>query len=104
VQYQVALTEYDNFARQPTIEDGFTEQGNGNFTAGPPFNNPGAGTAFLLPGGEQRSSAWSVSFDSEETSLTASAVPEPATLVLTSLALLACSRFLRKRAGRNPNS
>src|SRR4051812_48880370 len=45
-QYLVVLTEYDNVSFGPLshFSDGFTEQGQGNFTARPPFNPP-------LPGG-----------------------------------------------------
>jgi hypothetical protein len=75
--YLVVLTEYDNFANGPTYADGFTEDGMGNFTANPPFNNPLPG-GFYLPGGEQRTSNWSVTFDSADaTGLVV--LPEPAT-------------------------
>jgi hypothetical protein len=103
-QFIVALTQYDNFAFQPTLADGFTEQGNLNFTAELPFNNPIPGGQFLLPGGEQRTSAWTVQFSSTET-LTASqvgaAVPEPAAIFLTAAGLLACCGFGRRKAIRN---
>jgi hypothetical protein len=89
VQYNVALTQYDNYAVQPNLSDGFVRQGTGNFTAELPFNNPMPGARFLLPGGEQRTGNWTVQFSSDEDSLAADQVPEPATLFLGASALAA---------------
>ena len=100
-QYIVALTQYDNFAVQPTLADGFVQQGNGNFTATLPFNNPTPGGSFLLPGGEQRTSDWAVEFTSADPTLSAQTVPEPSTLFLTGAAFVACwNRFRRKNSSK----
>jgi hypothetical protein len=80
--YYVALTQYDNYALQPTLNDGFSQQGNGNFTATLPFNLPTPGGKFLLPGGEQRTGAWAVQFDSADPTLQAQQIPEPQSWLL----------------------
>jgi len=96
--YLVTLTEDDNFPIGPTLADGFTEQGNGNFTAQPPFNPVVPGGAFLLSGPVQRTADWALTIQSAEPTLTASQVPsqvpEPSTVVLllTSGGLLALRR------------
>jgi PEP-CTERM motif len=81
-QYLITLTQDDNFPLGPTLQDGFLEQGNGNFTAQPPFNLPVPGGAFLLAGGVQRTGDWAVSIQSADPTLTASAIPEPSTIGL----------------------
>jgi len=98
-QYIIALTEYDNLAVGPTLDDGFTEQGNGNFTATLPFNLPAPGGSFLLPGGEQRTANWAISFSSPDPTLAAAQVPEPASgfLLMGGIALLAGWKKLRKQ-------
>jgi len=93
----VALTEYDNFAVQPMLEDGFSQQGNGNFTADAPFNNPTPGGSFLLPGGEQRTSSWAVEFSSADPELEATALPEPSTFGLFLGGAAALSYWRRRR-------
>ena len=91
--YLIVLTQYDNFPIG-NLADGFTEQGNGNFTAIPPFNNPGFGTSFLLPGPEQRTGQWAVTIQSDDPTLTGGMVPEPASawLVVVGVAGLLCRR------------
>ena len=95
--YIIALTEYDNFALGPTINDGFLEQGNGNFTAAPPFNNPVPGGSFLLPGDIQRTANWSLNFQSADPSLTAIqlTVPEASTAALCLGGFLLLAGFRR---------
>jgi len=84
--YLIALTEDDNVPLGPTFADGFKEQGNGNFTAQPPFNPPVPGGKFLLSGPVQRTGDWAVTIQSAEPTLTAtqvpSQVPEPSTLAM----------------------
>ena len=82
MKYLVVLTQYDNVSPGPgyNFSDGFSEQGNGNFTADLPFNLPTPGGSFLLPGGEQRTNQWAVTFSSDEETLTL--VPEPGTVGL----------------------
>jgi len=101
-RYTIALTEYDNFPLGTTLAEGFSETGNGNFTAKLPFNNPVPGGKFLLPGGRQLTGNWSITFTSAEPTLTASAVPEPGSLVLLlagCAGMLACRGALRKSRG-----
>lgn len=103
--YTVALTEYDNFAVGPTLADGFFEAGNGDFTAQPPFNIPGIGTAFLLPSAsiaaDQRTGDWALTLESTEPTLASpagSTVPEPSMglLCLAGFALVVGrKRFLK---------
>jgi hypothetical protein len=78
--YIVALTQYGNDANGPTLEDGFKEQGNGNYTAFPPYNPDMPGSSFLNPGPEQRTPDWTVQFDSAAPGLVVA--PEPSTFVL----------------------
>jgi hypothetical protein len=98
--YIIALTQYDNYANGNFIggnlSDGFVEQGNGNFTADLPFNNPVPGGSFLLPGGGQRTGSWSISFTSADPSLTV--VPEPGSGVL----LLAGAGLVAWKRSRKP--
>ncbi len=61
--YTVVLTEYDNLPNGPTLANGFSEEGNGNFTGGPFFLNAGSGY--------QRNGNW-------ELDVPGTPVPEPA--------------------------
>ena len=88
-QYVIALTEYDNFpvasGDNGNLSEGFTEAGNGNFTAAPPFNNYLTGGFYDGPGGAQRTADWAltISAPSGAGPLTATQLPEPASFVLT---------------------
>jgi hypothetical protein len=86
--YIVALSQYDNQANASqtfgNLSEGFLRQGQGNFTAAPPFNDVPGGS-FLLPGPEQRTSAWAVNFTSADPTLQASQIPEPATGALVAI-------------------
>src|SRR5579883_3481991 len=97
VTYTVALTEYDNFANGPTLGDGFAEQGNGDFTAQPPFNPSDPGGAFQLPGPIQLDGDWTVAFSSSEPTLSALETPEPPAFPLALCAALIGLPLLRKR-------
>ena len=58
--YLVIITEWDNFANGPTLLDGFTRQGQGNFTQG---FVPAGGTAqapFVDDDGNQRTGAYTI--------------------------------------------
>jgi hypothetical protein len=92
--YTVALTEYDNFPFGPTLADGFQEQGNGNFTAQPPFNPPLSG-GFYLPGPVQLTGDWAVSFSSAAVLSAAVAVPEPGCGLLMLAGLMVLPRLKR---------
>jgi len=98
-QYFIAITEFDNYAIGPTLADGFTRDGQGNFTADVPFNNPVPGGSFLLPdSATQRTNDWAVNFFSLDPTLQAYAVPEPSSgvLLLGGAFLLAGLRKARK--------
>jgi hypothetical protein len=77
--YIVALTQYGNYAVGLTLEDGFKEVGNGNYTAYPPYSNTPGGS-FVDPYGVQRTSAWSIEFSSADPTLVVA--PEPSTFLL----------------------
>ena len=80
-KYIIALTQYDNVANGPSLSNGFVRDGQGNFTAAPPFNPLIPGGSFLLPGPEQRTSSWAVDFTSNDPTLHAAAIPEPSSAV-----------------------
>ncbi len=98
--YFIVLTEYDNYPLlipNNNLSDGFTEDGQGNFTQ----NLSGMSGPFHLPTGEQQTGYWAVSFTSPDPTLAATAVPEPAAgLLFVPGALLI--GWLRKR--RHPGS
>jgi hypothetical protein len=87
--YLLALTEDDNLPFGPTLSEGFSRTGQGNFT-GPNFlGQPGS---FLLVSGEQRTSEWALDIDADE----AVALPEPGTAqFLGAGILLACLARMR---------
>jgi hypothetical protein len=95
----LALTQYGNVSPGPSyfLEDGFKEQGNGNYTADVPYNNFTAGGSFLNPGGEQRTSFWSLEFTSADPALYVS--PEPSTFVLFAGGTAALILWRRRRIG-----
>jgi hypothetical protein len=87
--YIVALTEYDNFPNATDtnnllLSNGFTQQGQGNFT-GPEFL--GAPGSFINVDGLQRTSQWAVDILGVDTAGTPAPVPEPATLLLLAAGL-----------------
>lgn len=100
-KYLVALTEYDNFAVGPTLADGFSEQGNGNFTAKPPFNPVIPGASFLLPGPTQRTSRWALTLTSADSTLFASTVFEPGTTILCLAGMALIAGWKRASKQRN---
>jgi hypothetical protein len=103
-----ALTEYDNFPNAANddgnLSEGFQEDGNGNFTANPPFTpSPQPGAFYDGPGGLQLTGNWAVNFSAPDAAGLASsevqAAPEPASfgLALTGAALLLVRKRLPRR-------
>ena len=95
--YFLVLTEVDNSAIGPTYGDGFSEQGNGNFTAS---MFPCGGSAFCDIGFNQRNGDWAVDIDNA-TSASNGSVPEPDYTVFSGAALIwgAIIRMLKQRSG-----
>ena len=94
--YTIVLTEYDNFPNGLLLSDGFTEDGQGNFTTAlSGFPGP-----FRDPLGTQLSGNWAVTFSSADPTLEASPVPEPAAALLAGPGMLLLFWLRRKRAAR----
>jgi len=87
--YILALTQSGNFPVGPTLADGFSQQGNGNFTGGP----------FLDIFGDTRTGDWKVEINGP-VSAPNGQVPEPATAALLAAGLSALA-LARKRRSRN---
>lgn len=83
--YIAVISQYDNVPIGPTLQDGFSRTGQGNFTPGL-WGYPG--TAFIDALGNQRTGAYIVSFDGA-TSVSA-AVPEPGLWLTTASGLALC--------------
>jgi hypothetical protein len=92
--YIVALSQSGNFAVEPTLADGFTRDGQGNFT-GPLFL--GAPGAFLDQNQNQRTPAWALDILDVDSAVMVG-IPEPAT---AGLFASACAILLLFRRGRS---
>jgi hypothetical protein len=79
--YTAVLTEFDNTPNGPTLEDGFVEQGGGNFTGGPFLLNAGSGF--------QRTGNWDLDISSTPE-------PQPTELLVAGLFVLGLVRAWRK--------
>jgi hypothetical protein len=99
-QYIIALTQYDNYANQPNLTDGFMRDGQGNYTAEPPFNPEVPGGSFLLPGPEQRTGNWAVQFQAADELELEASIPEPSTLVTVAGALIFTAWVGRRQRAR----
>ena len=95
--YTAVLTELDNVPIGPTFADGFTQDGQGNFTGPENLGGPGS---FIAPFGYQRTANFQYSISGADTarSLDAASIPEPAStlLMVSALAVLATLRAQRK--------
>jgi hypothetical protein len=99
VQYLVVLTEYDNFPNlipTNTYSDGFTRDGQGNFTE-LLYGFPGP---FRLDS-DQLTGDWTVEFTSTDPSLLVT--PEPGTAALLLGGALLLARRLKKRSAEPTN-
>ena len=85
--YILALTQSGNFPVGPTLADGFSQQGNGNFTGGP----------FLDVFGDTRTGDWEVEINGPVSAPTGE-VPEPATAALLAAGLCALAVIRKRRA------
>ena len=94
--YTVVLSQSDN-SPGTTLGDPFSRAGQGNFT-GPAFL--GSAGSFIDANPSQRTAAWAVDINGVTSAIEESAVPEPATLVLSGCALGALALARRARSTR----
>lgn len=87
--YILALTQSGNFPVGPTLADGFSQQGNGNFTGGP----------FLDIFGDTRTGDWELEINGP-VSAPNNQVPEPATAALLAAGLSALALARNRRPQR----
>lgn len=93
--YTLALTESDNVPNTLLLADGFSRQGQGNFTGPDNLGQPGS---FVLFDGSQRTNFWAIDVANADAADIAS-VPEPGVgwLAAIGLCLLLPLRILRSR-------
>ncbi len=94
--YTAAISQYDNFANGPTLGDGFSRDGQGNFAGG-----------FIDYFGNQRTNEWAFDILNVEGAYAQheypeTPVPEPSTLTLMGFGILAGGVF-RKKFKSMPN-
>lgn len=90
--YRVAIAQYNNFANGPDFSDGFSRQGEGNFTAGLGCSNG----SFCDTNANNRTNAWA--FDILNAGqATQVSVPEPVSLLLMGSGLLGIVVLRKKR-------
>jgi hypothetical protein len=88
--YILALTQSGNFANGPTLADGFSATGSGDFTGGP----------FLDIFANQQDGHWALDILEADSAaeLPLTSVPEPATFGAAGLGLFALAHYRRRRA------
>jgi hypothetical protein len=89
-EYILALTQWGNFANGPTLADGFSASGSGDYTGGPFFD------IFANP----QNGNWAVDILTADNAseLPATTVPEPASFGAVGLGLIAAGYFRRRRS------
>ena len=95
--YLLALTESDNIANGPSFFDGFSQQGQGNFTGTEFTGTPGS---FILFDGTQRTSAYLVNLTGDNLS---TPTPEPFSAGLMAIGFAAVGLVRRKRKSSAEN-
>src|SRR5262245_32673110 len=93
--YFVVLSQFDNLAAGPTLQNGFLRTGDGTFTR--EFGPPGATGPFLDIDGQQRTSNFAVTLNNVSN---ATVAPEPvtSTLLLAGLGALCSVIRMRRRS------
>ena len=96
--YALVLSENDNLAYGPTYGDGFSQSGNGDFTAAE-FGCSGSGP-FCDAGADQRTGNWAVDINGVRSAVDTSAggtTPEPGTVPLLTAGLVGLALLRRRR-------
>jgi hypothetical protein len=91
--YTVSIQQYDNFAIGPTLADGFSRDGEGNFTSSFGCGAPGFCDVSSVPIFNQRDGHWGFDIYNVAQASTPSAVPEPTTLGLLGIGLLGLAGY-----------
>lgn len=93
-RYQLGLSQYDNFARGPYLSDGFLREGEAAFTR--EFAAAAGATGlFYDANGYGRGASFELEIGNVAEAVTA--VPEPATLLLTGTGLAGIGATIRKK-------
>lgn len=94
-EYALVLTESDNLPIGPTYGDGFTQTGQGNFTA---VEFPCGGSAFCDANLDLRTGSWAVDIVNVGTAGENGAIPEPASISLAAMGIALLVAFRRRKS------